>query len=560
MFKRVKIQHRIGGVILLMTLGVLGVVAMSLIQLRSTLMTDRQATVKAQVETAISVIGHYVDLAKSGKLSVADAQTQAKDALRPVRYGNKDYLFIYDLTGVNIMHGAKKEMEGQNKIDQTDPDGVKFTAQMIEMAKNGGGYVAYRFPRAGSDIPVQKISYAALAPDWQWMVGTGIYIDDVDAQFKSAALKLGLITLGVLLVGLGVAWVIARSITRPVNAITDRMGRLSQGDLTIDTPYTGRGDEVGDLARSLHVFKDNALKMETMRTAQEEAERKATEERRQALFAMADDLERSVASLVGVLADSAGNMKNAAATMNGLTEESSRQAATIASGSHEASQSVQTVAAATEELTAAIGEINQQVTRCTAVSREAVDAATTANADVESLTDSAQRIGTVVGLINDIASQTNLLALNATIEAARAGEAGKGFAVVASEVKQLATQTAKATEEIATLINGVRTMTDRSAVSIKKIAETIRGVDDIATAIAAAMQEQGAATAEIARNVEQAASATSDVSKTISQLSNATQEVGQSAGVVLMASDGVVKNAGSLKAQITQFLTQVRAA
>ncbi|HVO04597.1 MAG TPA: methyl-accepting chemotaxis protein [Candidatus Cybelea sp.] len=560
MLKRLKIQHRIGGVILLMTLGVVAIMAVSLYELRSTLMADRQATVKSQVQSAISVIGHYADLAKNGKLSAEDAQTQAKDALRTVRYGNGDYLFIYDLQGYNIMHGSKKEMEGQLKIDQADSDGVKFTALMIEAAKNGGGYVRYRFPRAGSDIPVPKVSYAALAPDWQWMVGTGVYIDDVDTQFRSLAFELGGIVLAVLIVGLGVAFVIARGITKPIQAITQRMGRLSQGDLTIDTPYTGRGDEVGDLARSLGVFKENALKIEAMRKAQEEAEQKAAEERRQALFAMADDLERSVAQVVGVLGDSAGKMKSAAVTMNGLTEQSSQQALTIADSSKSASESVQTVAAATEELTAAIGEINQQVTRCTAVSREAVDAATTANRDVASLTESAQKIGTVVGLINEIASQTNLLALNATIEAARAGEAGKGFAVVASEVKTLATQTGKATEEIAGLINGVRTMTDRSAVSIKRIAETIHGVDDIATAIAAAMQEQGAATAEIARNVEQAANATSAVSRTISELSNATQEVGQSSGMVLLASDGVVKNADDLKGKIAAFLAQVRAA
>jgi len=560
MFKRFKIQHRLAGVILLMTLGIIAVVAMSLMELKGTLLKDRQATVKSEVETAISVIGHYAELAKSGKLSEADAQTQAKDALRPVRYGNKDYLFIYDLTGINLMHGAKKEMEGTLRIDQQDSDGVKFTALMIEKAKNGGGYVGYRFPRAGSDIPVPKMSYAALAPDWQWMVGTGVYIDDVETQFRKDALQLGGVALAVLVIGLGSAFFIARGITRPINAITDRMGRLSQGDLTIDTPFTDRGDEVGDLARSLGVFKENAQKIEAMRKAQEEAEHKSAEDRRQALFALADDLESSVAKVVGVLADSAGDMKSAATAMHGLTDQASRQAGTIAQGSHEASQSVQTVAAATEELTAAIGEINQQVTRCTMVSKEAVEAAKAANTDVESLTDSAQRIGNVVGLINEIASQTNLLALNATIEAARAGEAGKGFAVVASEVKQLATQTAKATDEIATLINGVRTMTDRSAVSIKKIAETIRGVDDIATAIAAAMQEQGAATAEIARNVEQAAGATTDVSKTIAELNGATQEVGQSAGRVLSASDDVVQNAGSLKQQIVAFLTQVRAA
>jgi methyl-accepting chemotaxis protein len=555
-----KIQHRIAAVIALMTIGLLGIVAVSLMELRETLMKDRQMLVQQQVQSVLGMINLHVDRVKKGELTLDAAQQQVRAIMHNTRYGNGDYFFGYQMDGTAVVRSDKPEAEGKNYLDLQGADGFKPIAALIDAAKAGGGFVTYHWPRAGSDVPLPKVSYAAPVPDWGWMVGTGVYIDDVDAEFRHVATQLAAIIIGVLAVGLTVAFVIARSITKPVNAITVRMGRLSQGDLAIDTPYTERGDEVGALARSLQVFKDNALKMEAMRKEQEAAERKATEDRRAALLSMADELDRAVAGVVGVLADAAGNMKSAATGMNNLTEQSSRQAASIAEGSHEASESVQTVAAATEELTAAIGEINQQVTRCTSVSREAVDAAKAANTDVESLTDSAHRIGTVVGLINEIASQTNLLALNATIEAARAGEAGKGFAVVASEVKQLATQTAKATEEIASLVNGVRTMTDRSAVSIRKIAETIRGVDDIATAIAAAMQEQGAATAEIARNVEQAANATSDVSKTIAQLSNATQEVGQSAGVVLVASDGVVKNAGDLKRQIAAFLDQVRAA
>ncbi|HVZ03018.1 MAG TPA: methyl-accepting chemotaxis protein [Dongiaceae bacterium] len=560
MFKRLKIQHRIAGVILLMTLGIVAIMAVSLLEQRHTLLEDRQTTVKEEVQTALGMIKVYVDRVNKGELTLEQAQQQVHDNIHQMRFGNGDYFFVYNLDGIAQIQPGNPKMEGKSGLGLVDPDGVKLVVELLNVAKAGGGYVAYRFPRAGSDVPLPKVSYAALVPDWSWMIGTGIYIDDVDTAFKLVAIKQGVIALVVLLVGLGVAFMVARGITRPIRAITERMGRLSQGDLTIDTPYTDRGDEVGDLARSLGVFKDNAQKIEALRQAQEESERKAADDRRQVLLSMADDLERAVAAVIGVLGESADRMKSTASSMNALTEKSTRQAATIADGSHAASQSVQTVAAATEELTAAIGEINQQVTRCTTVSREAVEAAGTANTDVASLTESVQKIGSVVGLINDIAAQTNLLALNATIEAARAGEAGKGFAVVASEVKTLATQTGKATEEIATLINGVRATTDRSADSIKKIAETIRGVDDIATAIAAAMQEQGAATAEIARNVEQAANATLEVSKTISELSGATREVGQSSGQVLVASDGVVKNADDLKHKIAAFLQQVRAA
>ena len=560
MLKRLKIQHRIAGVILLMTLGVVAIMAVSLVEQRRTLLEDRQTTVKEEVLTALGMINAYAERVKKGELSLEQAQRQVHDDIHQMRYGNGDYFFAYNLDGIAMIQPGNPKMEGQSGLGLVDPDGVKLVVELIAAAKAGGGDLADRMPRAGSDVPLPKISYAALVPDWNWMIGTGIYVDDVDAAFKDVAIKQGAIALVVLLIGLGGAFLVARGITRPIKAITARMGRLSQGDLTIDTPYTDRGDEVGDLARSLGVFKENALKIEALRQAQEESERKATEERRAVLLSMADDLEHSVAEAMRLLGHSAEQMKSTASTMNALTQQSTQQAATIAGGSQAASESVQTVAAATEELTAAIGEINQQVTRCTTVSREAVAAAGTANTDVFSLTESVQKIGTVVGLINDIASQTNLLALNATIEAARAGEAGKGFAVVASEVKTLATQTGKATEEIANLINGVRSTTERSAASIKKIAETIRGVDDIATAIAAAMQEQGAATAEIARNVEQAANATLEVSKTIAELSGATQEVGHSSGEVLTASDGVLKNAGDLKLKIDGFLRQVRAA
>lgn len=559
MFVSLKISHRIAGVIVLMTLGIVALVAVSLMQLRGTLLADREMMVKQQVQTVLGMVNLYVDRVKNGDLKLPDAQQQVRTIIHKMRYGNGDYFFAYDMSGIAVIQSGNPAAEGKNFIDLADPDGVKLIARLIDAAKAGGGFVHYRFPRAGSDIPLPKISYGDLAPDWGWMVGSGVYVDDVDTEFEQVAFRLGGIALVVLVIGLGLAFVIARGITRPVRAMTTAMGELASGNKTIEIPAQRRKDEIGVMAQAVQIFKENLIETDRLRLEQEETKREADAAQRKAMLDLADRFESSVGGVVNGVTSAATELQATAQSMSATAEETSRQSNVVASASSETTRNVQTVAAATEELSASIGEITNQVNESTTIVGQAVAQTTDTNAKVQGLSEAAQKIGEVVRLINDIAGQTNLLALNATIEAARAGEAGKGFAVVASEVKTLATQTAKATEEIANHVRSIQEATTGSVQAIGEITKTINRVSEISTAIASAVEEQGAATQEISRNVQQAAQGTQEVSLNIGGVTEAAQQTGAAASEVLTAASELGKNGVLLKTQVEEFLRSVRA-
>jgi methyl-accepting chemotaxis protein len=361
-----------------------------------------------------------------------------------------------------------------------------------------------------------------------------------------------LMILGVLLVGFG--------ITSPITRLADVMQRLATGESTVRVPDTGRADEVGAMARSVKVFKDNALKMEQMRGSQEATKQQVEAEKRRAVAELADGFEKSVLGIVGVVSSAATELQSTAQTMSSTAEQTRQQSIIVSSSSQEASANVQTVASASEELSSSIAEIGQHVRQASQIIGQAALEGERTNHSVQGLAEEAQKIGEVVALITDIAAQTNLLALNATIEAARAGEAGRGFAVVASEVKSLATQTAKATEEIRVQIAAVQGETQSAVQAIRSICETIVKVNEISTSVAAAVEEQTAATREIARNAEQAASGTADVSRNISGVTDAAGQTGTAAAHVLNSSGELAKQAEKLRAEVDRFLRTVRAA
>ncbi len=358
----------------------------------------------------------------------------------------------------------------------------------------------------------------------------------------------------VLLVG------VVRSVVGPVTGLSKTMLRLADGDLQVAIEPGRFQDEIAEMCDAVRVFKDNAIQVEALRREREQAEARAAGDRRRLLHEMADRFEAGVMGVVQTVSASANEMEVTAQSLSAAAHQGSTQATTVAAASEQASANVQAVSAAAEELTAAIGEIARQVSQAADISKTASDETERTNQMVLTLARTADRIGEVVKMITDIAGQTNLLALNATIEAARAGEAGKGFAVVANEVKNLANQTAKATDEITSQIASVQEETRRAVEAIRHIGTVIEDVRSISSGIASAVEQQGAATLEIARNVQQAADGTREVSHSIHGVTEAASSTDSVARRVLGSAGDLAGNAERLRGQVADFLAGVRAA
>ena len=427
-------------------------------------------------------------------------------------------------------------------------------AEVVTVTRARNDLVDGRLNKIGEAITAEADALESEAKTAQNALGPKVEQETENAVFGAIVIAIACI-----LLGLTAALLIGSAIARPVARMADAMRALADGALATEVPCLDHQDELKEMAEAVGVFKANAIERERLEAVQAK-ERESRERRARALDDLTRSFDAGVGAILGAVNASATQMQSTSTAMSATAEQTSRQATAVASASEQASANVQSVASATEELAASVREIGRQMGQSTAIAQAAADQAEATQQIVRSLAAAAQKIGAIVDLITEIAAQTNLLALNATIEAARAGDAGKGFAVVASEVKSLATETAKATDEISSQIGTVRGEIDGTVVAIERIAHTVAEINEIATAVAAAVEEQGAATAEIASNVEQAAQGAQQVSSNIHGVNQAALDTGSAAAQVLQAARDLGQQSERMRAFVERFLADVRAA
>jgi methyl-accepting chemotaxis protein len=438
----------------------------------------------------------------------------------------------------------------------------KGTEEVMALSRKEAG----KFPKEAQDLNTKTVNKIGIEADE--VLKKDIELNNIGADkaaqsaadsYNSGFLMLSIMLGAAIIIGVGVGFYLVRDISTAIGSIVSPMQALGKGDLTAIVPHQGEKTEIGAMADTLQVFKDALIaKKAADEAAAADAEAKIERGRR--VDNITREFESMIGEIVNTVSSASSQLESSAGTLSSTAERSKELATTVAAASEEASTNVQSVASATEELSSSVTEISRQVQESARMATDAVGQARTTNDRVSELSKAASRIGDVVELINTIAGQTNLLALNATIEAARAGEAGRGFAVVASEVKALAEQTAKATGEISAQISGIQAATNESVSAIKEISGTIERLSEISSTIAAAVEEQGAATQEISRNVQQAAQGTMQVSSNITDVQRGATETGSASSQVLSAAKMLSGDSTRLKAEVSKFLANVRAA
>ncbi len=456
-----------------------------------------------------------------------------------------------------VMHPVNARLNGQDLSQNKDPNGKLLFVEFVKVVRaEGQGMVDYLWPRPGAEAPQPKLSYVAGFQPWGWVIGTGVYIDDLEAA-QWNAMRTSLIVIGLVLIIASVLfWRTARAISGGITSITGAMKSLAEGDVGVAVPGAGRPDEIGEMAKAVQVFKDNAL--ERQRLEHDANEAAAAQQARTAhMVAQIAQFRSSVEEVLSGTRVAVAELESSSRTLADRAVNAAGRSDKARDSTAQTAASIQNVAAASEEMSASIAEIAGQVTTATGAVSQARSVTEQSVAQISALADTGQKIGDVIGLIEAIAAQTNLLALNATIEAARAGEAGKGFAVVASEVKQLAGQTASATAEIASQVTAIQSSTQKAAGTIGSIAGTMEEVERIIRTISAAVEAQTLATREISHSAQVASTGTGALTETVEDVATVIQQTATTATAVRERSDDLSTQSRRLADEVERFVAAI---
>jgi methyl-accepting chemotaxis protein len=555
-----KIAHKLWLIVLAAFLGITVITAFTLYDINATMMADRELKTRHIVEVGHSLVAGFEAKAKKGEMTEDEAKKAAIDAVRSLRYESQEYLWINDMTPTIVMHPIKPELDGKDVSKSADPKGKLLFVEFVNMVKaKGAGFVDYLWPKPGFEQPVRKISYVKGFAPWGWVIGSGIYLDDVEKAFRDKALLSGLIVAFITALVIAMSMLVARNTASPIVLTTLEMEQLARGDTSVEVHGRERLDEVGHMAAAVQVFKESLIRKGELELAASQAQARQQEVmgKREKLIASFD---QRVTSLIAKVTETVRQVHEATDRMKATSQEVSVRSGAAIAAAKQAAANVQAVAEAGGHLESMASSIGSRVGETTRITASAVSEILSTDQTVAGLAEAAKRIGEIVSLINDIASQTNLLALNATIEAARAGDAGKGFAVVANEVKNLANQTARATDDITRQVNDIQMATNAAVSSIKSVGVTMGQVDGVVASIAEAVTEQTGATQQIGRNVNEAATGTDEVTSNITELNQAAEQTGAMAAALFEGANSLLGEAESLRTEVESFLIGVRAA
>jgi methyl-accepting chemotaxis protein len=478
-------------------------------------------------------------------------------------------VMVIDRTGTILVDYATKELDESGKLKRDFGNllvknfvtNKETYLEAAELATNGSTDFWTGYSPDSGETTLFGYSQTDGTYDYAglgWSILIGVAPDSAFATLDATKKSMNIAQALSILVSLLLGWIVGLVFSRPISGMTEVMGKLASGDTSVDIPSTENGDEIGGMARAVVVFKDNMIQAEQLRTEQEQQKILTEQQKRKAMNALADSFESNVKTVVTGVSASASQMRGNAERLSQLAGETKSNSAMVASSAGEAAQTASQVAAAAEELTAAIGEISSQVQKSSSVASQASTQAESINQSMHLLVEKSNRVGEVIQFITNIASQINLLALNATIESARAGEAGRGFAVVASEVKNLANQTAKATEEIIQQVQSMQEATHDAVDSVGQIINIISEISANTAGVAAAVEEQSAATNEISRTITSTAASTSAISHSIGSVEKGADETGLSSRQVLDSAKMLSEQAIALSARVDEFLRSVR--